>query len=143
VVPPCSDRIARVPPYSSLLLFDAYGTVTRYGRPFQIVRFYITRALAWSGFARHYYRSHYTFQQPTNLKILTSQANTLLSGSYGMQPHPCSSSCSLNWKAVKVGCPIQKYADQRVLAPPRILSQLATSFFASYRQGIRQKPFNA
>jgi hypothetical protein len=54
VVPPCSDRIARVPPYSSLLLFNGYGTVTRYGQTFQSVRLYITRALAWFPFARHY-----------------------------------------------------------------------------------------
>ncbi len=36
------------------MLFDAYGAVTRYGRPFQIVRLYVTSALAWSRFARHY-----------------------------------------------------------------------------------------
>ncbi len=35
MVPPCSDRISRVPPYSSLSLFDAYGAITRYGRSFQ------------------------------------------------------------------------------------------------------------
>jgi hypothetical protein len=59
------------------------------------------------------------------------------------QVHKIASSSHSNERAVKVGFPIQKYADQRVLAPPRILSQLATSFFASLRQGIRQKPFNA
>jgi hypothetical protein len=36
------------------MLFDAYGAVTRYGRSFQIVRLYVTSALAWSRFARHY-----------------------------------------------------------------------------------------
>ena len=46
------------------------------------------------------------------------------------------------WKTVKVGFPIRRSPDQRVLAPPRSLSQLATSFFASQRQGIRQKPFS-
>ena len=44
---------------------------------------------------------------------------------------------------VKVGFPIRKYADQRVLAPPRILSQRATSFIASQCQGIRRKPLVA
>ena len=57
MVPPCSDRISRVPPYSSLSLFDAYGAITRYGRPFQVIRLYFTTALAWSRFARHYYGS--------------------------------------------------------------------------------------
>src|ERR1700733_11999234 len=38
VVPPCSDRIARVPPYSNLLLEPySYGAVTRYGPVFQPV----------------------------------------------------------------------------------------------------------
>ncbi len=46
-------------------------------------------------------------------------------------------------QSVKVGFPIRKYADQRVLAPPRILSQRATSFIASQRQGIRWKPLVA
>ena len=48
-----------------------------------------------------------------------------------------------NWKTVKVGFPIRKSTDQRVLAPPRSLSQRATSFIASQRQGIRQKPLCA
>ena len=36
----------------------------------------------------------------------------------------------------EVGCPIRKSTDQRVLAPPRGLSQPATSFIASQCQGI-------
>ena len=38
------------------------------------------------------------------------------------------------------GFPIRKSTDQRVLAPPRGLSQRATSFIASVRQGIHQMP---
>ena len=68
------------------------------------------------------YSGHYTFEQSAN---------------------PCPPEGEQSWKTVKVGFPIRKYADQWVLAPPRILSQLATSFIASLRQGIRQKPFNA
>ena len=41
---------------SSNLTF-AYGAVTRYGQAFQLVRLYVTKALAWSRFARHYYGS--------------------------------------------------------------------------------------
>ena len=44
---------------------------------------------------------------------------------------------------VKVGFPIRKSSDQKVLAPPRSLSQRATSFIASRRQGIHQKPLYA
>ena len=38
------------------------------------------------------------------------------------------------------GFPIRKSADQRVLSPPRSLSQSATSFIASRCQGIHQMP---
>ena len=41
----------------------------------------------------------------------------------------------------QVGFPIRRSADQRVLSPPHGLSQSATSFIASYRQGIHQTPF--
>ena len=41
----------------------------------------------------------------------------------------------------EVGFPIQKSPDQRVLSPPRCLSQSATSFIASYRQDIPRMPF--
>ncbi len=39
-----------------------------------------------------------------------------------------------------VGCPIRRSADHRALAPPRGLSQRATSFLASRRQGIHPMP---
>jgi hypothetical protein len=39
------------------------------------------------------------------------------------------------------GCPIRKSRDQRSLASPPGLSQRATSFIASQRQGIHQMPF--
>ncbi|SVB59294.1 uncharacterized protein METZ01_LOCUS212148 [marine metagenome] len=39
------------------------------------------------------------------------------------------------------GFPIRKSPDQRMFAPPRGLSQLAASFFASRSQGIRLVPF--
>ena len=38
------------------------------------------------------------------------------------------------------GCPIRKFTDQRLFAPPRDLSQLITSFIASESQGIRHAP---
>jgi hypothetical protein len=42
----------------------------------------------------------------------------------------------------QVGFPIRKFPDQRVLSPPRNLSQSATSFIASCRLGIHQTPFS-
>ena len=41
-----------------------------------------------------------------------------------------------------MGFPIQKSADQRVLAPPRSLSQPVTSFIACNHQGIHRMPFS-
>ena len=38
------------------------------------------------------------------------------------------------------GCPIRKSSDQSLLAAPQGLSQRATSFIASWRQGIHQMP---
>ena len=41
-----------------------------------------------------------------------------------------------------VGCPIRTPRDQSLLAAPPRFSQRATSFFASWRQGIHQMPFS-
>jgi hypothetical protein len=38
----------------SFIITFAYGTVTRYGQPFQTVLLVEMKALAWSAFARHY-----------------------------------------------------------------------------------------
>lgn len=40
------------------------------------------------------------------------------------------------------GCPIRKPTDQRLLAAPRGFSQRATSFIASWCQGIHRMPFS-
>ena len=42
---------------------------------------------------------------------------------------------------LRVGFPIRKSADQSLLAAPHGLSQRATSFIASWCQGIHQMPF--
>ena len=42
----------------------------------------------------------------------------------------------------RVGCPIRTSADQQSLASPRGLSQRATSFIASWHQGIHQTPLS-
>ena len=39
------------------------------------------------------------------------------------------------------GCPIRRFTDQGLFAPPRDLSQLITSFIASVSLGIRHTPF--
>ena len=42
---------------------------------------------------------------------------------------------------IGVGCPIRTSTDQRLLAAPRGFSQRATSFIASWCQGIHRMPF--
>ena len=47
------------------------------------------------------------------------------------------------WRYPKgVGCPIRISTDQRLLAAPRGFSQRATSFIASWCQGIHRMPFS-
>jgi hypothetical protein len=48
---------------------------------------------------------------------------------------------SCNDTACAVGCPIRISTDQRLLAAPRGFSQRATSFIASWCQGIHRMPF--
>jgi hypothetical protein len=43
-----------------------------------------------------------------------------------------------DWILLQPGCPIRKSPDQRLLAAPRSLSQLTTSFIVSWRQGIHR-----
>ena len=62
MVPPCSDRITRVPPYFSLAQYHTglftYGAITHFGRPFQSVLLNLVLSLAgFSDFARHYFRN--------------------------------------------------------------------------------------
>ena len=50
--------------------------------------------------------------------------------------------CVQRWDdPIGPGFPIRKSTDQRLLSPPRGLSQSATSFIASRCQGIHQMPF--
>ena len=49
---------------------------------------------------------------------------------------------AIRYRTSAVGCPIRKSPDQSLLATPQGLSQRATSFIASTRQGIRQMPLS-
>ena len=48
---------------------------------------------------------------------------------------------SVNDTRCRVGCPIRISTDQRLLAAPHGFSQRATSFIASWCQGIHRMPF--
>jgi hypothetical protein len=82
--------------------------------------------LGCSEFARHYYRNHGCFLFLGVLRWFTSP-RSLPTTMYSSQDSRCSH---------RLGSPIRKSPDHRLLASPRGLSQLATSFIAFLRQGI-------
>src|ERR1700727_748768 len=84
-------------------------------------------------FARHYYRNRGFFLFLQVLRWFTSLS--LLVPDYGfIGPYT---------GFTRVGFPIQRSPDQCLLAAPRSLSQLATSFIACFCQGIHHAPLVA
>jgi hypothetical protein len=77
-----------------------------------------------SPFARHYSGNHYCFLFLWVLRCFSSPGWRLLGDPVLTGP----------------GFPIRRSPDQRLLAPPRSLSQLATSFIACESQGIHRTP---
>jgi hypothetical protein len=82
--------------------------------------------LGCSDFARHYYRNHGCFLFLRVLRWFTSP---------GSLRTPMNSEYD-NCCSQQLGFPIRTSPDHRLLASPRGLSQLATSFIAYLRQGI-------
>ena len=82
--------------------------------------------LACSEFARHYYRNHGCFLFLGVLRWFTSPRS----------PPTTMYSSQDNWCSHQLDSSIRKSPDHRLLASPRGLSQLATSFIAYLRQGI-------
>src|ERR1700684_1615740 len=82
--------------------------------------------LGYSEFARHYYRNHGCFLFLQVLRWFTSLS---------LLDHPMYSD-ERNRCSHRLGFPIRKSPDHRLLASSRGLSQLTTSFIASLRQGI-------
>jgi hypothetical protein len=129
VVPPRSDRISRVPPYSRIKLLSTRTglspTMARLSR-----RFRFLQLDHWPG--------------PRSLATTSGVSVDVLSSSY--------LDVSVRWVCFlnlfiqfriplnAVGFPIRKSSDQSLLATPRSLSQRATSFIASQCQGIHQMP---
>ena len=90
------------------------------GSPFE------SPGLGCSGFARHYYRNHCCFLFLWVLRWFTSPGS-LLAPMYSERDSRCSH---------RLGSPIRTSPDHGLLASPRGLSQLTTSFIAYLRQGI-------
>ena len=149
MVPISSVKISRVPTYSgsrSLAQNFAYGGVTRFALPFQIIQLFITirsavlnpsrittTGLGFSDFARHYFRNHFCFLFLRVLRCFSSPGSLHI---------PIYSVCD-NTMLLVLSSLIRISTDLRIFAPPRSFSQLVTSFFGAMYQGILRKPFVA
>ena len=128
MVPPCSDRISRVPPYSR-----TNACITRTGlSPAEARlsrRFRLSRIRHWPG--------------PRSLATTSGVSVDVLSSGYLDVSVPRVRFLNL-WIQfripLRVGFPIRKFTDQSLFAAPRDLSQRTTSFIASQRQGIHRMP---
>ena len=81
--------------------------------------------LGFSAFARHYLRNHCYFLFLWVLRCFSSPRL--------LTDWQCDRCCL-------PGCPIRRFADLGIFAPPRNFSQLITSFFASESLGILHSP---
>ena len=126
MVPPCSDRISRVPPYSrTISLSTRKGlspTKARLSRRFRFLLY-----SHWPG--------------PRSLATTSGVSVDVLSSRYLDVSVPWVrflALCIQTRMTLRPGFPIRKSTDQSLLTAPRGLSQRATSFIASARQGIHQ-----
>ena len=129
MVPPRSDRISRVPPYSriytKITCTGLSPTMACLSRQFQF--FNIDH---WPG--------------PRSLAATNGVSVDVLSSGYlDVSVHQVRFSTlyiQIEILPKGVGFPIRISSDQSLLATPRSFSQHATSFIASMRQGIHQMP---
>jgi hypothetical protein len=129
VVPPCSDRISRVPPYSRTC-----ATLTRTG---------LSPAMAARSSA---FRFGHTGHWPSPRSLVTTNGvsvDVLSSGYLDISVHRVRfhDLWIQSWMTFRPGFPIRISADQSSLAAPHGFSQRVTSFIASRRQGIHRMPF--
>lgn len=130
MVPPCSDRVSRAPPYSRPKRCSTHTglspTMVRLSRLFyfpSLRHWPAPRSLATtSGISVDVFSSGYLDVSVPRVRLihLCIQCKILLRG----------------------GCPIRTSTDQSLLTAPHGFSQCATSFIASWCQGIHQMPFS-
>jgi hypothetical protein len=130
VVPPCSDRISRVPPYSRI---NRYLRIRgchplRPAFPDRSASLRLTTGL-------------FRFRSPLLAESL------LMSFPPGTEMFQFPGFASPHYVFMRrypigVGCPIRISTDQCLLAAPRGFSQRATSFIASWCQGIHRMPLS-
>jgi hypothetical protein len=128
MVPPCSDRISRVPPYSRTL-----SGITHTGLSPTMANlsrlFWLSKQGHWPG--------------PRSLATTNGVSVDVLSSGYldvSVRRVRLSNLCIQLEITLRWGFPIRKCADQSLLSAPRTLSQSATSFIASQCQGIHEMP---
>ena len=130
MVPPCSDRISRVPPYSRI---KWYLRIRGY-HPL------------WPDFPdRSAYPSLTTGLFRVRSPLLAESLLMSFPPGTEMFQFPGFASTAYVFSCrypIGVGCPIRISTDQRLLAAPRGFSQRATSFIASWCQGIHRMPFS-
>ena len=128
MVPPSSDRISRVPPYSRICgdLHIRGCHPLRPAFPDRSASLPQTTGL-------------FRFRSPL---LAESLLMSVPPGTEMFQfPGFASPPYVFRWRYPKgVGCPIRISTDQRLLAAPRGFSQRATSFIASWCQGIHRMP---
>ena len=142
MVPPTSQRIPRVRRYSGYcrsLSHFAYMTLTFFGWLSHTIQLcssvtcavhypecITTLGLASSAFARHYSRNLGWFLFLSLLRCFSS----------GGSPRNTMDSCCVPWFFTMGVSPFGNLRIYRLFAAPRSLSQLVTSFFGSWCQGI-------
>ena len=129
MVPPCSDRISRVPPYLFQPYFHSwifkYGTITHYGQTFQTVLLIQKLKVAGcSAFARHYLRNLGWFLFLRLLRCFSSPGSLYPSYVFTWE-FPCGRVSPFRYLRINA-----------LLPAPRSFSQAYTSFIACNRQGI-------
>ena len=129
MVPPCSDRISRVPPYSS-----PYASPSHTGLSPMLPDFPDRSANSTQGTGLLRVRSPLLAES----LLMSFPPGTEMFQFPGFASHTYVFSIRSSKRG---GFPIRISMDQRVLAPPHGFSQRATSFIASWCQGIHRMPF--
>ena len=132
-----SHGISRVPPYSSPSLFDVYGAITRYGRPFQIASSTPFLCNSMLSVLQPRKASLSVWAVPVSLAATQGIAFAFSSSGYldVSVPRVCLHYPMYSDKDTvplrTVGFPIRKSPDQSSLTAPRSISVLVPSFIGS------------
>ena len=128
MVPPCSDRVSRAPPYSRTRSGITYKGLSPSMANLSRL-FYLSKQGHWPG--------------PRSLATTSGVSVDVLSSGYldvSVRQVRLLCLCIQQRITRRWGFPIRKCADQSLLSAPRTLSQSATSFIASQCQGIHEMP---